>query len=325
MCSLSKGKGMRTKMLNIVQKTIDEKLEIIDLEQLQQVNQIIRNNRKKFPQVKKYRPISLDKTVNLSIEFLNYLSKNYRNVIPKLYEEGQLYFLDNREYESWINNESMGITTMIDDKPVAYIRLQYNVEDMFTLTHECIHTLNMNHSDWNDSYDLFCEVLTFLAERLQYEYFRRRIKGICYTRYKVHHTIEYESTCIDFEICLLKEVMQKGYLNNYSIYSILEKYDQQELRWLLDHIITIQNDQELKQNLYKQDIYGYVLSLYLFNQIESQPKKIGEYVDLIDCILNLNSVEFLNYIGLEVNNKNMLTQDTIQELNKVYKKQLKEI
>ena len=133
---------------------------------------------------------------------------------------------------------------------------------------------------------------------------------------------------LDFEIELLFAYNKHGYINKYLYNEILSKYNSlYEKSEASNHLLDIIEKNDLDYTLLQRDIVGGILSSYMFDRIDSNSSRIKEFIELNDNINNISFVEVLNYLDLDIIDKEfvLLSNTSNIILNDCYKKRLKRV
>lgn len=306
---------------DILEYEVQDSTNIIDLDLLEQINQIVLNNHKTFSYKNKGKYKSRKQTIDLTIEFYKSINKKYEEDIYKMLLNEQIVFL--RKNIEMQEAQLGGYTIMLNDIAYIVISLFNKIDDSFSLSHEIMHSYFLQDGT-TLTQEMFCEFPTLLIERIQLEYLRsKNIKELNRFLYNRYNTMYDTSICIDFEIKLLREYMEKGTVNRYFLISLLNTYSDYDLPLIEQHIDTIIASRKLNKNFNCKYIYGYVLSEFYYDKISKDFKLFYDLLDLNKQMNQLEVNQFLSYIGLDTKEDLTLTQQSKDELEKVYINQLK--
>ena len=309
------------KINNIIKKEIEE-LEIKDIKEFSfilRLNEMILKNKKEI-KIPRYRNnIDFEKSFQYSKNFLTSISKEYGLYLEKRRKEGAFLFSS--------DIDSLAFSNLIDGKKVIYFPIIGTIEDSYTISHEIIHDMSIS-DEYSINRYLFCETVSLLAEMLQKDYFynNERPKDYLLNGKEILYSIQNKSIIIDFELDLISQYLNNGYIDKNLFRNILINYSKEEIEIIINDIEKIFDNEQLNFNYEQRYIIGYTIASYMHNRILKNDN-INEFIDINDS-LNIYSIEqFLTYLDLDYKGEEdlVLTDKSYQEIEKSYIKQIKTI
>lgn len=269
--------------------------------------------------------MGINTSLMYSLDFLEKINPRYSDNLERLISNNQLYLHDGK------NNYGLSQLIIKDNKSIIDMYQRGTIEDSYTLTHENIHDTNRDINNITVTWHLMTETFSILSEMLQMEYFKKL--SITPKNYKLNEIDTlialYIKACrLDFEIELLFAYNNYGYINRYIYNEILSKYNNlYEKSEASNHLLDIIEKKDLDYTLLQRDIVGGILSSYMFERIENDSSRIKEFIELNDNINNISFVEVLNYLDLDIIDKEfvLLSNTSNNILNDSYKKRLKRV
>lgn len=287
--------------------------------------EIIRNAGLPLFNTKYNSNMGINTSIMYSLNFLEKIDPRYSYNLERLINNNQLYLHAGK------NNYGLSQLIVEDGKSIINMYQRGTIEDSYTLTHENIHDTNRDINNLTVTWHLMTETLSILSEMLQMEYFRNL--SIIPKNYKLNEMDTlialYIKACrLDFEIELLFAYNKYKYINKYIYNEILSKYNNlYEKSEAAVHILDIIESGDLDYTSLQRDIVGGILSSYMFERIENSPSRIKEFVELNDNINYISFIDVLNYLDLDVINKEfvLLSNTSNNILNDSYKRRLKRV
>lgn len=287
--------------------------------------EIIRNAGLPLFNTKYNSNMGINTSIMYSLDFLEKIDPRYSYNLERLINNNQLYLHAGK------NNYGLSQLIVEDGKSIINMYQRGTIEDSYTLTHENIHDTNRDINNLTVTWHLMTETLSILSGMLQMEYFRNL--SIIPKNYKLNEMDTlialYIKACrLDFEIELLFAYNKYKYINKYIYNEILSKYNNlYEKSEAAVHILDIIESGDLDYTSLQRDIVGGILSSYMFERIENSPSRIKEFVELNDNINYISFIDVLNYLDLDVINKEfvLLSNTSNNILNDSYKRRLKRV
>ncbi|HPF82917.1 MAG TPA: hypothetical protein PLV83_01955 [Bacilli bacterium] len=275
------------------------------------------------------KKMDLNKTIELSKQFLNTIKKEYAAKLNENIEYGKILF---PEYD---NVMELGYVEVDEhNNKIILVKLLNNIRDIFSLTHEEIHDVVYNVDSITDTSNILCEVPTILSELLLADYVKDKMNKNELINYKKEFLQVYAFTALNFKLqfLLIDEVITNGYIDKISLANIVLK------------IIEICNDESLAfdilyrvrelsnedMSFYFQDlryINGIVLASYLHDKILNNPKLIKCFSGYNETYFDKSIPQVFKSIGLDVVDEDLLkiSEDSYNELEKSFQKELKRV
>lgn len=274
-----------------------------------------------------HRHISLNKSIRYSYEFLKTLDERYADKLMKNIEDGVINFYQRAKEET--TNASLEVD---EEKKYSKIVLPYDrtIEDSYAITHEQLHDTNMDPNRLNTTCSLFTEMISFLGELLQRDYFEKRSSTP--KEYRKNMSDSFFATRVyaismNFELELIKRFINKGFIHFQDIRDICKGKSTEELETIYLELEKILDNGEL--NYYKSQNYiiSNVLACYLHQRILDNPKKIKEFNEL-NKLINVYPIDrIFDYLELDMKNYRFLnlTDDSYKVLRKCYNNEIKRL
>lgn len=301
--------------------------EIIELEKL--IN-IVLDNTPDIVDMKYKNKVSMEKSLKYVHDFFASFNEEYAKKFEIMNDEKTI-----KTYKELCNSETMDdlddpFTSYLDDKKIIYLPDNRTIVNVYSLAHEFMHYLNMSENGmYNPSYDIFTEMISFVAELLLSDYFANQ------KFYKHDHKlVQIESFAViknfashmQLELFLCKEVYSKGYIDKMSIYELLELLDNKDINQTLEDIKDCLEDILLNGFKY-YDLEGYILGAivgsYIHQKILDNPKYIKQFIDLNDCFPKLTIQQVFNYLDIDYDKQ--IKDKDYKILEKSYQKEIKRL
>lgn len=267
--------------------------------------------------------VPLCKSIKYTNMFLNYLDPSYANIFLKRLENNQIEF--EKDYE---DNNKIALSDMKNNENYIYIPYQNNIGDTFMMTHEVIHDISLE-PEISLARSFYCEVFSLLSEKLQKDYFEKyfHIKEYQINDKNMLCYMKENTICIQFELRLISEYLEKGYLTKMDILNVIETFDMKYAVLLWTHVKTILEEKEFTLFLQQRYVVGYLLASFMHERILNDPKKIEEFLELNEIINDYTEKDFLDYLGLELDNGYYfnLTEESYKQLQKSYHNEVKRV
>lgn len=288
---------------------------------IQKIIDIVLNNKRRF-ELKEFNTyMELYKSLTLVYKFLKELNPNYEKYFERKLDDGTISFDYNYEmgYSYFDNNFHKRIL----------IPVNHNIYDAFVIIHELMHNKNLKVNSNSITRHLFTESLSILGEMLFHDYL---IKNKLYVHDANKHIedVFWAANRItmknDFEIKMSLGFLNNRYLSNDTIKTLYSKND--EYNWQIYYsIIDALKNKTLAIDTEQRYTIGIVFASYMHQRIINNQKKIYELFELNDIINDITLEELMYYLDLDVedNDNFILTYDSIEKLEKSYKKELKSL
>lgn len=283
---------------------------------------IVLSNQVSFKTREYKKKYSFDECFKISYDFLSTISKEYASLLIKRRDENA-FIIDS-------GNNSLYPTSfsdIIDGVPKMYINFNNNLSSSYSIMHEFIHDMTIMNSENSITRTIFCEVMTLYAEKLMDKY----LKENNYKEYYIHarniaNAIKEKALYTLFEIELIRLFLNKGYITNTDIKSIMKKFNY-DIN-LSYHYADIMIEQQLFWSTEQRYLIGYLLASHMMEREQQKSTGSKEFFELNDKINIFNESQFLNYLDLErTNNSDIfnLTDESYEVLKTNYIKHLKKI
>lgn len=213
---------------------------------------------------------------------------------------------------------------MENEKHKIYLPVNNTIEDSYDITHEIIHDMSLN-GNISEARHIFCEVFSYFAEELQYEYLKT------YTNARdcdINHSNIL--ACVTERNCILKYMQQfvGTYLNQGIITEndLVNLYVQSEYEQLFQYTIKeILENGAILFDYNQRYVIGIIFAYYMLDRVHTNKNNIQEFFDLNEVINAYDVVDFLHYLDLELTDSDIfdLTEESYRKLENSFVKILK--
>lgn len=303
---------------------------------------------------KKNKRVPLSKSLDIVKEFLvEKFPPNYLEMFTEALEKG--YFI----FEKQDDEEASKFST-IDNKPVIIIKYENQIYDVCLIIHEFMHYTNVNENVITEASNVVSETISFFAEHAIFDFVKEKYPEYSNSLLECLKT-EYEmfySRAVWGKVlsAMIKHKMNGGTVNPYFLEELYYKLnvDEEEIDSAITAILTIAleiDDVDSYTNLleFNDHIVEYniasVLSKALYDLYKKNPEEAISYNDSVISNPYFGLFEALDYLNLEYDylfygkksveeiiDLNLeqpiylsLKEDSLKELNKTYKKVMKEM
>ncbi len=288
---------------------------------------IILDNRVKLIPASYHNRIPLDRSIKYSYDFLKTIDISYADKLMANIENGVVDF-----YHRGKDDTTNAQIEVDADANKSKILIPYNrtIEDSYTITHEQLHDTNMDSNNLNATCSLFTEMISFLGELLQRDYFQKQSNTPKEYRNNMKDSF-YATRCyavsMSMELELIKRFFNKGFVTFQDMRDICRNKTIDELEIISEKLEDILNNEEL--NYYKSQRYiiSNILACYLHQRILDNPKKMFEFKEL-NKLINVYSVDSVfDYLELDMKDYEFLnlTQDSYKVLKKCYNNEIRRL
>lgn len=254
-------------------------------------------------------------SIEYSINFINSISNKYGAIARNMFSSHEYYNIIYRtDVESCVYNYK--------GHPKMDLFLGNTIEDSYTITHELFHCINFGTTL---NRNLITETISLTAESLQKEYFKKlSIKEFQKREQNIFFGIHQLAYMLDFELKLIKYYLIYKTIDGDFLSRFVNSKDKRYVGIIGEIIDEILGYNSLRYNYYQRYIIAIVLSSLIVNRINGNPDNIKLFIGLNDNCNQFSFIESLEYLGLEVINKDIpvLSNDSLNILEKEYQKRL---
>lgn len=289
-----------------------------DFELIKKLNDIVLKNTKFYKKVKYKEKIDLSYSVSLVYTFFKSISEEYAVYFEKRLNDGTFKFSD----KFWFGESYFDVR---QNRSVIKIPITGSIQDSYVMVHELLHDMNCNNVE------IFCrefitEGISILGEILFYVFlvkYNLKPKENRKTIINDFNSIYRMSLLNDLELKIIDEYFKCGYVSSNFLNQVSLYYDDDIMNQ-----IYFNNSSELEIEYNQRYIIGALLSCYMYDRIKENPKLINELFD-INSIMNDTYFEcIMDYLDLKLKSDEeyiLFTDDSLETLQKTYKKVLKEL
>lgn len=306
--------------LNKILKENIEEYRIRDIDELiflQKLIDIIRRHVDfiKRPKVKQF--VKVNKSFEYSYQFLKSICPRYAEYLLNIKEQG---IFDINFYDTF------ACSTIKNGKHYIYLPLQQNIGDTYTITHETIHDMTATENTTITRH-FFCEVFSLLAEILQKDYFERtcRPKEYYINNLESIQNVYQKSVEIKLELDLIKQYLKYGWIESFQLSEIFQNFKRKDWFIIENKLYDFVQSKKLEYGFQQRYIIGYLIACYMHARILKDAKKIQEFIELNDCLNEIEIEDFFHYLDLEYKENKFLdlTDESYQVLEKSLLHELK--
>lgn len=216
----------------------------------------------------------------------------------------------------------------LDDAGNKKIYLPYgrDICDCFTLVHEVLHDMNLDSNNISITRSLFTEYISIYGEMLLSDFISKK--------YGVDFSINSKFTfngcyikaiSVDFQLSLLKKMLDKGYVNDYDVANIINQYNPFYRSYLLKNYKTIFDNSDLSIEFESRYVIAVLLSCYTKDLVKNKRYNTDMYKFLNENINYLYPEEFYSMLDLDVVDEYTLdlSEDSYKKLKKSYCKYMR--
>ncbi len=205
---------------------------------------IILDNPTKLKPSNYHHHVSLDKSIKHSYDFLKTIDKSYADKLMANIENGSAILYPR------IKGDTTNAQIQIDaeaNRSKILIPYDRTIEDTYTITHEQLHDTNMDPNNLNTTCSLFTEMISFLGELLQRDYFEKQ--NITPKEYRNNMKDSFYATrnyavSMNMELDLIKRFLNKGTITYQDMREICQNKTIDELEIISDKLEEILNNEE---------------------------------------------------------------------------------
>lgn len=265
---------------------------------------------------KKY---DLNKVDRLVTEFLNEINPYYKDYYELRKKDGTIFFDKSGSKCDYAYSDY----DFENKKRKIYIPLSNSILDIFSISHEIFHDINIDETNESNTRYIFTETLALLSELLLEDYLiNKGIKEAKLNNNLNLYYIKLKSIEVDFNLQLIINYLENGYLNKNMIDNILNSYPDMYFNDLNKIVLRILKEQELTVEFEQGYIIGILFATYMYSRINNNKNNIQELFELNEMIKKYDFQQVLDYLQLDYNDID-LTHDSYQKLESKYKKYIK--
>ena len=263
----------------------------------------------------------LNNSFKLAYEFFSFLGDDYADYFVKRANSGDIYI-------KYFKNNNETAYSYPDENGGKKIYLPYgkDVCDCFTLVHEMLHDMNLDVDNLSITRSLFTEYISIHGEYLLSKYVQSKY-GVDFSinsRY-TYNACYIKAITVDFQIALVKEFLDKGYIDDFGVASVINQYNPFYRGLLLKVYSGILTDEDLSIDYENRYIIAILLSCYTRDLVKNKRYDIDMFKFLNENINYLYPEQVYSMLDLEVADEYTidLTPDSYQKLNKSYSKYMR--
>lgn len=290
-----------------------------ELKLIKSLNDIVLRN--KFNQkILGYKEkMDLDYTASLAYTFFKYLSEDYASYFEKRLTDGTIKF--SKDYligQSYYNHESQ--------RRVVEVPITRTIEDAFVMVHEVLHDMNLKPNSNTADRMLYTETISMLGEILFEDFlciYNLHVKDGKRNIHNMFASVSSMAESNDFDLNLITEFIKNGYVDMNFLNDLCSHYDSK----IIEESINLLIDSSLLQlEINQRYIIGSLLSCYMHDRIESNPKYLCEFIETNSMMTNNYFESLINYLDLDIEDNDeylLFTDKSLKKLEKCYKNEIK--
>ena len=263
------------------------------------------------------KKFDFNKVDTLAEQFLNSLNPIYLNYYRLRKNDGTFIFNPDKS--------GYGYSTFNNDTSCReiYVGLTGHIEDVFTIVHELFHDINMTDDFDSSGRYFFTECLSMVGEFLLSDYLVE--KNIIEQKNVIHmclYFLKNKALEVNFNLKLIKEYFERGYLNYSVINGIIDSYPARYKNQIYEIILFICYQKWLTLDDEQTYILSCLVATYMYDRIKSNKKYLNELFDLNQVLNDFDLSQVLEYLNIEYSDFD-LTDKSYSILREKYKKFIK--
>jgi len=270
--------------------------------------------------------ISKEKALEMCREFLENIDHKYTLTFEKLIKNNKIQFIKTKDF---YENSYFDFT---GEEEFIKVYLLGNINDVLTILHEFMHYTNSMLATEVTSYytEAFSNFIELLAVDYIIENHPKYEKDALKIKRSIFVSIYEKNIETKIVIELLKKKIKGLNLSSYDIFELVKDINvfcdnlnliEEALEQTLD---SLYDDSEKEYISSTRDTIGLVLGCYMY-QLSKNKKLYKEIFGLNDNLNKFYYDEVLTYLGLDIKDGFMLTEESIKILTKSYKDELKKL
>lgn len=209
-------------------------------------------------------------------------------------------------------------------KNEIYLPYSNDINDAYYIVHEFLHDTNLDINNLSYTRGIFTEYISMFGEFL-FEYFIKENYNINSFRNDINYSFNscYVSALkVDFQLNLLKCYLDKGYLNNYFLNSIINKYDSKHEATLWRNCYSIIDKKDLNFGFHMRYLFGILLSCYSYDLFLNNKFDLDLFTLINDNINYMEPEDVYGLLDLDVIDdfNLLLSPDSYEKIDKSYRK-----
>ena len=253
------------------------------------------------------------------ILFFKYLSEDYASYFEKRLTDGTIKF--SKDYligQSYYNHESQ--------RRVVEVPITRTIEDAFVMVHEVLHDMNLKPNSNTVDRMLYTETISMLGEILFKDFlciYNLHVKDGKRNIHNMFASVSSMAESNDFDLNLITEFIKNGYVDINFLNDLCSHYDSEIIEETID---SLKNNSLLQLEINQRYIIGSLLSCYMHDRIESNPKYLCEFIETNSMMTNNYFASLINYLDLNIEDNDeylLFTDKSLKKLEKCYKNEIK--
>lgn len=264
--------------------------------------------------------INLNYNASLAYTFFKYLSEDYAQYFEKRLNDGTIRF--SHEYEI-----GQSYYDFFNKQRIIEIPITNTIEDSFVLVHEVLHDMNLKPDCVSECRMLYTETISMLGEILFEDFLINHCFHISDSKRGIHNmfaSVSIMALSNDFDLKLISEfISNDGYVDISFFNNLCSKYDSDVID---ETLLLLANKSCLGLDINQRYIIGCLFSCYMHDRIKNNPKYLCEFMETNMMIKDVYFENLMNYLDLSIiddNERLILTNDSLEKLDKCYRKEIK--
>ncbi len=308
--------------INLINEYLKLYLEDTPLESfnfIKQINEIVRRNAKNTKIFKYKEKININASMTYAYKFFKSINSDYAQ-----------YFAAALLNETFYVSESFGTAYSYYNydinKKIIEIPYTKTIVDSYTIVHETLHDMNQDAENLTISRKLITESISMLGEML-FEKFLIENKISVQDNHKTvmnnFKVVNELSDRLSLELYLIYTYKTQGYIDLKTINNIYQNFNEETINEFIED--------DYKFNIYFDGRYilGALISSYMYDRIIKNPKMINEFFDINNAMNDMYVEDIFTYLNLDYkfddNDSILFTDESLNKLEKTYKKVLKKV
>lgn len=259
----------------------------------------------------------LSKSMSLSLEFFDFIGDNYvKQFFDVVNNDRIIYVYDPKGLDNATSFHQDGVKKI-------YFPYSKKICDVFALTHEILHDMNLDVNNINEMRNLYTEYISIFGEMLLSDYISSNYDIKC----SVNNRYTFDSCFlkaikVNFYLELLRCFMENGEINKYNLDKIILRYNPYYHGYLFKMVDNIVDNEEIPIIYEYRYVIGILLSCYSKDLFNNGKFSIDMFKYVNENINDMIDEDLYDLLSLDVADDFTLalTNDSYEKLSKSYVK-----
>lgn len=310
---------MNIKLINEYLKINLEDTALENFNFIRQTNEIVRRNTKNYKTLKYKEKVNFNASLVYAYKFFRSINDEYAEYFKGILSNETFYVSDIFSTAYSYYSYEMG-------KSIIEIPYTKTILDAYTIVHETLHDMNQQPHNPKFSRKVITESISMLGEML-FEKFLIKNKILISDNHKTminnFKVVKQTSDSVNLELDLIDTYKNQGYIDFKTINKLYQKYDEEVINNF------IENEYDFQIDFSGRYILGTLISCYMYDRINKNPKLINEFFDINNSLNDMNVEDIFTYLNLDYtfdkDDRLLFTDESLNTLEETYKKVLKKV